>query len=126
MRRNNTPRRGETQAVKIARADGKTVGLVVNGIFKKTVKASKHFLRVPEAIANDLDVLAQAKDAGAWLVEVTDRETGKVYRASLARIWARGFHVERGHGAQIALVLSEWNKDGETIADQLPLWGQGA
>jgi hypothetical protein len=122
MRKHSTPKRDAAQAVKIRRTDGKTIGLVVNGVFKKTARASKHFLRVPEAIAFDLSTLADAKEHGARVVEVTDAESGKTYRATIARVWAKGFHVERGHGAQIALVLAEWNKDSELIADQLTLF----
>ena len=122
MRDNNTPKRRKNQGVKIRRADGRIVGEIVNGVFSKSIDASKHFLRVPPAIANDLDVLAQAKERGARVCEITDRETGTTYRATIEKIWRRGFHVERGHGAQIALALSEWARDGEPTADQAKLF----
>ena len=115
--------RTRAQAVKIARADGRIIGEVRGDVFRKVVSASKHFLRVPDAIANDLAVLAQARDAGARVVEVTDRESGRTYRASFDRIWEKGFAVNCGFGEQIALVLSEWICDGAPTAEQMPLWG---
>jgi hypothetical protein len=124
MRKYSTPKQPRAQVVKIRRADGRTVGEVANGVFRKEVSASKHFLRIPEAIASDLDALAQARDAGARVVEIFDREGGRTYRASIVRIFEKGFPVNRGHGEQIALALSEWNRGvKEPIADQLPLFG---
>jgi hypothetical protein len=121
MQRNHNTKRDAAQAVKIRRADGKVIGLVVNGVFKKTVKASKHFLHTPPAIAFDLCAIADAKANGATVAEVTDAETGAVYRATIARIWQRGFHVDRKHGNQIALLINEWNRGDEVTADQLTL-----
>lgn len=100
-------------------AGGRVVGQVVGGVFRKAVKASVHFLRRPPAIAFDLDSLRAAERAGAVRVEVTDTETGKVYRALLAEVLERGFSLNRGHGAQVALVLGMWNK--ETAAQQMTL-----
>jgi hypothetical protein len=109
--------------VPIRRADGKVIGKICGETFRKVVRASKHFLHTPcLAIANDLDVLASAKDAGARVCEIVDRESKHTYRATIEKIWQRGFHVDRNHGAQIALALSEWNRDGEPTADQQKLF----
>ncbi|MBI3741031.1 MAG: hypothetical protein HY257_04665 [Chloroflexi bacterium] len=61
----------------------------------------------------------QAKEQGAQIAEVIDRESGKTYRATIARIWKNGFSVNRGHGAQMALALTEWNHDDEPIQGRL-------
>ena len=123
MRKNNNTKQPRAQAAPIRRADGKIIGKICGETFRKIVRASKHFLHTPPAIANDLDALAQARDAGARVCEIVDRETGTTYRASIARIWEKGFSVNRGHNAQIALALNEWNRDGEPTADQMTLWG---
>jgi hypothetical protein len=121
MGKNST--NGTKKQEPIRRADGKIIGKICGETFRKIVRASKHFLHTPPAIANDLDALAQAKERGARVCEVVDRETGHTYRASIARIWENGFSVNRGHNAQIALALNEWARDAEPTTDQMTLWG---
>lgn len=89
-------------------AAGKRVGSVIGKSFIKRVNSSKHFLRQPPAIAFDLASLLQAEDAGAMLVEIFDKCTGKVYRTAISTIWTYGFEVNRGYGKQIALELPFW------------------
>jgi hypothetical protein len=100
------------------------VGEVRGVVFYKTVHASAHFLQKPRAIAFDVSTLHDAESAGAQRVEVTDAETGKTYTAALATIWQNGFALNRGHGAQQALLLSEFNQDHEQ-AEQLGLFAAG-
>ncbi len=88
--------------------------------FTKTVKASRHFLRVPPAIALDKKALDWAEREGASIVCVTDKESGSIYRACLATIREKGFRVSRGFGEQIALPLSRWKTES---AEQLRLDG---
>jgi hypothetical protein len=88
-----TTKHERVQGAPIRRADGRVVGEIRGDVFRKVVSASKHFLHTPPAIANDLDVLTQARDAGARVVEIFDRESGRTYRASIARIWEKGFGV---------------------------------
>lgn len=104
---------------------GKTViGYVSGGVFYKSVKGSKHFLRTPRAIAFDVSTLHDAEAAGAHHVEVTDMETGKTYRAAVSTIWAKGWEFNRGFGRQWGVPLAEWNRDNqEAGAAQLSLWG---
>jgi hypothetical protein len=91
-------------------AGGRVVGQVRNGTFYKSI-AVNHYLRKPPAIAFSLDSLQQAEQAGAVRVEVRDRETGTIYRATLAHIRERGFSVNRaGFEPQIALPLDGWTK----------------
>lgn len=88
----------------------KTVGAVKGDCFFKRVMASAHFLRKPPAIAFDVSTLRDAEAAGAKWVEVTDAESGRVYRASMATVWERGKGFNRGYGAQWFLPLNEWNR----------------
>jgi hypothetical protein len=89
------------------------VGEVVGDTFKKRVRASSHFLRTPPAIAFGVSTLDDAERAGARYVEVTDTESGCIYRATIATIRARGFELNRGFGEQIALALNLWTCDDD-------------
>lgn len=101
------------------RANSKIIGYVERETFYKNLVASKHFLRVPRAIAFDVSSLNDAERAGARFVEIRDAETSRVYRASIATIRAKGFRVARGFGEQIALAIELWNRDAEPLATQL-------
>lgn len=101
---------------------GRIVGEVRGGIFVKRVKASRHFLRVPPAIAFDIESLEQAQAAGAEKVKIIDTESGKIYKAFISTIWEKGFEFDRGFGKQIALLISDWSQGGEPMGKQMGLW----
>jgi hypothetical protein len=108
-------------------AGSRVVGEVVSGVFKKIISGSIHFLRKPRAIALDVDSLQQAKRYGAVTIEITDRETGKVYSADVEHFARFSFELNRGYGSQRALILDRWTvtqgKHKNTplpIADQTP------
>lgn len=83
-----------------------------DGFFQKRLRFSQHLLQKPRpSIAINVDVLAAAEREGAHSCEIIDAESGKHYRATIAKIRARGFDVNRGQGAQIALPLAEWDTD---------------
>lgn len=90
----------------------RVVGHVRGDVFEKRVSAAKHFLRKPPAIAFDVSTLADAEQAGAVSVAVTDTDSGRVYCATLAYICAYGFRVSRGFGEQRALALHRWQVCG--------------
>ncbi|WP_376793085.1 hypothetical protein [Thermoflexus sp.] len=92
----------------LIKVNGRPVGEVRDGVFRKHVRASVHMLRRPPAWALDVESLADAERLGARVVEIVDVETGFRYRASVARIREKGFELDRGHGRQIALELEEW------------------
>jgi hypothetical protein len=100
----------------------KTYGILFGDTFRKTCKASKHFLRKPQAICLDSDALERAQAAGATRVEVLDTESGNTYSQSIAQIKKAGFIFDRGFGSQYGLVLSAWqvHKPGEP--EQLSLF----
>lgn len=101
------------------RINAKIVGDVRGETFYKNVLASKHFLRVPRAIAFDVSSLTDAESAGARFVEIRDAESGRVFRQSIATIRAKGFRVARGFGEQVALALEFWNRDND-VSDDAP------
>lgn len=91
------------------RVGEKVVGSVIGKLFIKRVVGSKHFLRVPPAIAFDTQSLNNAKAAGATELMVIDKETGIAYVSSIANFYAEGFYIDRGFGKQIALSLDKWS-----------------
>lgn len=101
------------------RANSKIIGYVEHETFYKNLIASKHFLRVPRAIAFDVASLNDAERAGARFVQITDTESGRVFRQSIATIRAKGFRVARGFGEQIALALDDFTRDDEPLVTQL-------
>jgi hypothetical protein len=102
-------------------AGGKAVGSVHDGVFRKSVVASKHQLRRPLGWALDMRSLADAERLGARRVELYDRDSGQVYAAPIALIRARGFELDRGFGQQIALALDLWRVERPGQARQLRL-----
>lgn len=101
----------------------KVIGYVQNGVFTKSVQASKHFLRRPRAIAFDVSTLHDAEQAGARRVEVKDTETGRVYQLPLSTVWAKGWRFNRGFGEQWGVHLDHWFRPGEQVAEQPSLFG---
>mgnify|MGYP003376593867 CR=1 FL=1 len=93
--------------------NGHIVGKVTARTFCKVISGSKHLLRKPAAIAFDKTTLKDARKAGALTVAVTDRETGKTYRAPIDDIETHGFGVFRGFGSQVALALTRFSVDGK-------------
>ncbi len=86
------------------------VGNVSGGVFTKTARGSRHMLRSPRGWALDLQSLRDAEGAGAVTVEIVDVESGITYSAPCSRIHLLGFHLNRGHGEQIALLLRYWQQ----------------
>ncbi|GIV15859.1 MAG: hypothetical protein KatS3mg022_1294 [Armatimonadota bacterium] len=101
-----------TQRVHLLTGDGRHSGCVLEqGILKRRVQASRHQLRQPPAWAFERNILEQAHEAGASLVEICDVETGITYTAPLATLWQKGIRIQRGHGEQIALPLNLWHTE---------------
>ncbi len=108
------------ERAQVFRSDGKMVGGIIGTTLRKHVDASRHFLRRPPAICFDRDVLLEAQSQGVQIVEVIDRESGNVFRASLALIWLKGFRLNRGYGDQVALALSLFNREDDAAPEAAP------
>ena len=106
----------------IRAANGKVVGVVRAQTMYKRLSRSRHFLRVPPAIAFDEVSLHEAERLGAKWAEVEEKEGGRLYRVSIADIWRLGFLVRRGHGEQIGLGLRHWQVGGRDAPRQLSLF----
>jgi len=98
---------GESQQVFFA-PNGRPVATLCGGTLKKRVRGSVHQLRRPPAWAVDVAILEAARRDGARTIEITDIETGRVYRAQISAFNAHGVRLDRGHGVQVALPLAHW------------------
>lgn len=112
--------RHKQEGVPIYTSKGNEIGRVVNGVFYKRVRGSKHMLRRPPAWAFDVVSLKQAERAGARLVTVIDAESGAEYTTPLPRIWERGREFNRGYGDQIFMVISDWDTKGDAMNNPRP------
>ena len=95
------------QRLVIYGAEGKVRGVIENRILRKTICGRVHLLRKPPAIAIDARMYDRYRPHFDE-IEITDTETGVVYRVA-ARCFDRWrFVIERGYGRQYALPLSRW------------------
>lgn len=93
-------------------------GVVIDGELVQRRRASAHMLRRPApAWAVGDDVLTIAKTCGAVAVRIVDAETGAEYSTDMQTLDARGRAVNFGHGAQTALDLRYWRKQGGGIPE---------
>lgn len=83
-------------------------GRVDGHTWRKAVRASRHFLRTPPAIAVDAADLEAAEGAGAVELEITDTESGAIYWVPLAAFRQHCFRFDRGFGIQLGLPLERW------------------
>jgi hypothetical protein len=102
-------------------AGSKVIGKVQGGVFYKTIR-SKHMLRVPPAIANDIGALQDAMNAGASKVCITNKDSGITYTTTMQQILNKGVKFNRGFGDQVYLMLDEWQKSGANVARQYTLF----
>jgi len=89
-------------------AQGKVRGVIENRVLRKAIRGSLHLLRKPPAIALDArmyDRYRQHFDA----IEITDTETGVVYRVAACYFDRWRFEIERGYGRQYVLELKRWH-----------------
>ena len=103
------------QVTPVYRSDGRAVGRVEGGVFRRVMRSTVHQLQRPPAWAADVDALDQARAAGATRVEIFDRDTGATYAADLADFYRRGVRVDRGYGTQLALPLACWSVTGGRV-----------
>ncbi|MBI1795180.1 MAG: hypothetical protein HYR70_13465 [Chloroflexi bacterium] len=104
----STPYKSKKSKTKI-KVNGRIVGQIVGDEFRKNIHTN-WILRTPPAIANDVQALHDAENAGAAYCVFTNTDTGIIYRTTISKIWDMGFPVNRGFGEQIALPLSLWTQ----------------
>ena len=123
--RNTQSERGQP----VYSATGRTIAIRRGEVLYKELYGSKHMLQRPRGWGFDSDVLGTL--ASPLVIQITDRETGCIWRASVADFRRWGVAVNRGYGAQVCLPLPYWSVDGQPpkaaearppAAEQLSLW----
>lgn len=103
---------------------GRVVGVVRDGVFRKTVDADKHMLRIPPAWSFDVVSLDEAKRAGGKVVELHEERDDVIYRATMRQMDRYGKSLDRGCGKQRFLHVRYWARDGEPVGEQLLMFGE--
>jgi hypothetical protein len=102
-------------------SQGRVVAVLQGHVLRKRVIGSMHMLRQPPAWAIDSQILEQAQRDGAREVEITDTETGRIYRTAIDTFNAHGFRFNRGFGDQVGLALYRWHVEALGV-EQLELF----
>jgi len=102
------PKTSVPQRLVIYGAQGKIRGVIENRILRKKICGSLHLLRKPPAIALDARMYDRYRPYFDE-IEITDTETGTVYRAGAPYFDKRRFVIERGYGKQYVLELKHWH-----------------
>ena len=103
-------------------AGGHVVGHVNDGKFCKSIKGSKHILHTPRAIALSVDSLKQAEAFGAKAIEIRDKESELIYRATIEHFKRFCFDLRRGgFEPQKALPLDRWDVTGGNPSGNHPM-----
>lgn len=94
---------------------GQAVGEIdlATGVYSCRRHSSKHLLRQPKGWAFDLTLL---RDLGARALRVFDWDSGVTYSTTLDAAFRHGITIDRGHGRQIVLQLTHWQRDDDEPA----------
>lgn len=86
---------------------GVLCGYLIDGIYRKHVKRSKHLLRVMEAWGVDKVIISDLEALKTQSIRIKDDESGIIYAVTLERFIELG--VERDFGElQVFLPLKYW------------------
>jgi len=89
-------------------AQGKIRGIIENRVLRKEIRGRVHLLRKPPAIALDARMYDRYRPYFDE-IEITDADTGTVYRVAASYFDRRRFEIERGYGRQYVLELKRWH-----------------
>ncbi len=92
------------------RTANRHIGEVIGNKFKKEIQFSRHALRTPPALALSIESLTQAEQVGATEIQITDKESGRVYSCSIDHFKKNSFLIQRGgFEPQLALLLDRFD-----------------
>ncbi len=81
---------------KFVTVGNRVIGEVIGDTFVKVIQGSRHLLKNPPAVALSVESLEQAAALGATVIEITDSESGRVYRSTVENFQQYSFKVQRG------------------------------
>ena len=88
---------------------GAMAGRIEGKTFIKDVYSSKHMLRKPAAWSIDTDIFDRVIFPLCYIIQVNDKETGKIYRIGTGAFREKAQVLDRGYGKQYYLELIHWN-----------------
>jgi hypothetical protein len=91
--------------------NNRIIGQVKGNTFIKSVKKSKHLFKKLNAWGIDKAVLEQLLNDGVENIEIKETEEKKSYKAKLTEFNKYGEVADFGHGVQVFLSLSHYNKN---------------
>lgn len=93
--------------------DGKTkrIGEIKNRYFLKKVEKSKHMIKSPPAWGIDCIAFDEVVVPNADVIWIYDKESGKMYKASVALFRKHMGTLNRDFGKQYFLTLDWWNTE---------------
>jgi hypothetical protein len=100
-------------------AQGKVRGVIENRVLRKEICGRIHLLRKPPAIALDARMYDRYRKHFDE-IEISDADTGTVYRVSASYFERFRETIERGYGKQYALELKRWHTNAP-VGEQLLL-----
>lgn len=96
--------------MKYYNAQGKVIGMMtLNGIFKKNVKRSKHYMRNYDAWAIDEETVQQLKKDKCVTIRINETECKIHYVTPFEVFLKNGFVKNHRHGEQRFLNRRFWN-----------------
>ena len=84
----------------------KVIGILDNGIFRKTVDKSKHFMRLNQSWGIDLETFKDLPENTQ--IFLMDDEHQKIYRTDWKTYADNGTVEDYGHGRQIMLHIDKF------------------
>lgn len=93
----------------IYRIGNKYAGKFENGIFAKTVLASRHMLRQPKGWAIDMTIIEDLVKKDCKFIQIQDKETGLEYQVEFGQFLLQHIVIDRGFGRQALLPLNQWD-----------------
>jgi hypothetical protein len=95
---------------KFENSEGKVIGKISGDVFSKRVFASKHLLRALDAWGIDKSVIDSLVKEGVKKIVIYEKEGGIYYEVSVEDFVAKGIEADFGHGKQIFLPRTYFEK----------------
>ena len=89
--------------------NNKKIGSLVDGVYRKRVKKSKHLMRMNDAWGIQYEVLQELKQKGCTEIRVLDTEDNIVYITTMDTYFSKSQVMNWGDGQQAFLPRGEWN-----------------
>lgn len=90
------------------KAEGKTIGVIINGIFRKEVSGSLHHVRHPAGWATDAFAWDEIGDKLIGIM-LHDTETDDYYSMTVDEFMANCMLMDRGFGLQYFVADECWH-----------------